>query len=122
MKISAITNRPSLNYTQSDLNFYQQNLLENIAPPDSFETIQTLEEGFNQDNSPKQRRRIFQKIGKIFEDACAFQTARLFYEKAKQEIPAARTKNHQDLEFDIKRVIEKDYKQSSMEQEQEVWQ
>ena len=111
MEISFLKNNDSLNYTKDDFNFYQQRISDKIAPADSVEIVQKVIKELEPNISASDENKIFFKIGKIFENAGAFQNAGKFYEKIKQNIPQQKTKKHQDIDFDIERVIRKDFEQ-----------
>lgn len=117
MKILSFKNNCFLNYNQNDLDFYKNRITEKISPPDSFEIVQSVIDELDSDNTQNNKNKILYKIGKTFENAGAYQNAKNFYEKIKQNTSYDKTKKHQDIDFDIERVIQKDFEQQKKEWE-----
>ena len=108
MKISIIKNNYSISYGQTNPDFYQSRISQKVAPVDTVEIIENVMNDIEPYSPVNERNKLFFKIGKIFENAESFENAKAFYKKVKDNTPPNELNRHKNIDFDIKRVNQKE--------------
>lgn len=108
MRVSNIKNSYSVRFGKSDSEFFQAKITEKVSPLNSVDIIEDIMNDIESSSLNNERNKLFFKIGKIFENAGSLNNARAFYEKVKCNLSSNDAQKCQNIDFDIKRVNQKE--------------
>ncbi len=86
--------------------YAQSDFIKNTSIPEETTIIENIADELQKDGSNIDKNDVLFSVGRIFEKAGAFEVAKNFYEKLKTS-PNLSKKETEALEFDIRRVSEK---------------
>lgn len=92
--------------------YAQSDFVTNTRATEEIQIIENIADAFQQNGSTINKNDVFYSVGRIFEKAGAFDVAKTFYEKLKSS-PNLSRKETADLEFDIKRINDKNAQESA---------
>lgn len=86
--------------------YAQPDFVKNTRIPEEVGIIENVADALLENGSNLSKNDVLYSVGRIFEKAGAFDVAKTFYEKLKSS-PSLSRRESEGLEFDIKRVCEK---------------